>query len=191
MDSSGKGRDLPSPFSSPWLRGFLFAVATFFLGIWAYPLIFRPGDSRPPREPLLNKPAITFHLERLDEPGELSLSQFEGKIVLLNFWASWCDACRDEARDLVQLARESLGDYVVVGIGIQDTRENLEEFARKYGLGFPLGRDPEGDTAIAYGVTGIPETFMIDRKGVIRYRWRGPIVYTQVKKILEEILKDS
>lgn len=181
----------PSPLALPWTRFTLLLIALFFLGIWVYPLLFRDRGQRRPLEPLLGKPAQGFELERLDAPGKLTLHEFQGRIVLLNFWASWCDACREEASKLSRLARESTGSYVVVGIGIQDTVENLKEFAQKYGFQFPLARDPEGELAIAYGVTGIPETFLIDSKGIIRQRWRGPIAYETVKQRIEKLHEDQ
>lgn len=174
-----------------WIRLAFLSVALFLLGIWVYPVLFRGGRATPPREPLLHKPAIPFELERLDQTGKITLKEFSGRILLLNFWASWCDACHEEARELNRI-QEGLGaEVVILGVGIQDTRENLEEFARRYNFRFPLARDPEGELAVSYGVTGIPETFLIDGTGVIRYRWRGPISFEMVHKEIEEALRGS
>lgn len=109
-----------------------------------------------------------FTLERLDEEGELSLASLRGKAVVLNFWASWCVPCREEAPVLEGLWREHREQgLVVVGLDAKDFRRDALEFVERFGLTFPIVYDGPGDTVTPYGVTGFPETFVIDREGRI------------------------
>ncbi len=111
--------------------------------------------------------APDFTLERLDREGELTLSSLRGKAVVLNVWASWCLPCKEEAPFLEQVWREyrSRG-LVVVGLDAKDFRKDARRFARRYDLTFPLVYDGPGDVATdRYGVTGFPETFVLDREG--------------------------
>jgi cytochrome c biogenesis protein CcmG/thiol:disulfide interchange protein DsbE len=112
--------------------------------------------------------APDFTLERLDEEGELTLSSLRGKAVILNFWASWCIPCKEEAPVLERLWRERRDrGLVVVGLDAKDFRRDARDFARRFDLTFPLVYDGPGDTVSPYGVTGFPETFVIDREGKI------------------------
>ncbi len=114
---------------------------------------------------------------------------FRDKIVLLNFWASWCFACREEARDLEMIwhkYRER--GVVVVGIAIQDTVTAAQEFARVYGKTYMLGLDTDGKAAIDYGVSGVPETFLIDRTGKIVLKEIGPVNRKSLEQTLDQLL---
>ena len=111
-------------------------------------------------------PAPEFTLERLDREGELSLSSLRGKVVVVNFWASWCVPCKEEAPVLEQLWREKRGrGLVVVGLDAKDFRRDARAFVRRFGLTFPIVFDGPGDTIPDWGVTGFPETFVIGRDG--------------------------
>jgi cytochrome c biogenesis protein CcmG/thiol:disulfide interchange protein DsbE len=110
--------------------------------------------------------APDFTLERLDEEGELTLSSLRGKAVVLNVWASWCIPCKEEAPFLEQVWREHRDrGLVVVGLDAKDFRVDARRFAKRFDLTFPLVYDGPGDTLAEYGVTGFPETFVIDRAG--------------------------
>lgn len=110
--------------------------------------------------------APDFELDRLDTKERLSLSDLRGKAVVLNFWASWCVPCKDEA-PLLQKTYERYRDdgLVVLGVDAQDFRGDARRFMRKYGLTYPVVYDGKGSTLGRYGVTGFPETFFIDRRG--------------------------
>lgn len=120
--------------------------------------------------------APIFSLERLDGGGELSLSAFRGKTVVLNFWASYCGPCRDET-PLLQKSwqRWRSKDVMFVGVDLWDFRGDALAFMRRYGVTYPNVHDGKGSTIGRYGVTGYPETYLIDGSGRVRYRIAGPI----------------
>jgi cytochrome c biogenesis protein CcmG/thiol:disulfide interchange protein DsbE len=113
-----------------------------------------------------NHPAPAFSLPRLDTSGDLSLASLKGKAVVLNFWASWCAPCRDEAPALERAwdAYRKRG-VVIVGVDQEDLTTDARTFARKYGMTYPLVHDGPGRLEGTYGLTGRPETFFINRNG--------------------------
>ncbi len=137
----------------------------FILLVWA--LVTDEGSDLGERAARGELPeAPSFVLERLDEEGELDLASLRGKAVVVNFWASWCLPCRDEAPHLERVWRENRArDVVVVGLDSRDFRRDARKFAQDFGLTFPLVYDGPGDVSKDYGVGGYPETFVIDRQG--------------------------
>jgi cytochrome c biogenesis protein CcmG, thiol:disulfide interchange protein DsbE len=136
------------------------------------------GFSRDPRyipSPLIGHPAPPFTLTLFDGQ-QTSLESLRGKVVFLNFWASWCPPCRAEARDL-EAAWQPFKDQDVVflGIDIQDTEAAARAFIKEFGITYPNGRDTSGRIAIDFGVWGIPETFFIDPTGRITYKQVGTL----------------
>jgi cytochrome c biogenesis protein CcmG/thiol:disulfide interchange protein DsbE len=128
-------------------------------------------------------------LERLDRAGTLELSSLEGKVVVLNFWASWCIPCKEEAPFLEQLWREYRArGLVVVGLDAKDFRRDARRFARRFGLTFPLVYDGPGDTLADWGVTGFPETFVLDRQGRIVRAFVGDVTSDEDKRELREAI---
>jgi cytochrome c biogenesis protein CcmG/thiol:disulfide interchange protein DsbE len=110
--------------------------------------------------------APAFALETLDEKRELTLESLRGKAVVLNFWASWCGPCKEEAPHLEQVWREHRARGVVVlGLDSKDFRKDAGRFVRRFDWTFPVVFDGEGSVSKRYGVTGYPETFVIDRQG--------------------------
>lgn len=123
------------------------------------------------------KPAAPdFELPLLGEDAELSLASLRGKPVVLNVWASWCDPCREEA-PLLQDAHERWRDagVVVLGVDYQDGSDDALAFMEEFGLTYPSVRDGSGSVLAGYGVTGVPETFFIDRQGRIVDYTSGPV----------------
>lgn len=120
--------------------------------------------------------APDFTLERLDRDGELTLSSLRGKGVVVNFWASWCLPCKDEAPVLEQVWRENRRrGLVVVGLDAKDFRGDARRFMRRFDLTFPVVFDGPGDTVSSYGVTGFPETFVVDREGRVVEAFVGAV----------------
>ena len=137
----------------------------FLLLVWA--LVTEEGGDLAEKAARGDRPAAPeFALERLDDESELALASLRGKAVVVNFWASWCDPCRNEAPYLEQVWRENRDrDVVVVGLDSKDFRKDARRFVSRYGLTFPIAFDGAGAVSEDYGVTGYPETFVIDRKG--------------------------
>ena len=139
--------------------------------------------------PLNAQPAPDFRLATTS--GEmLSLADLRGQVVLLNFWASWCIPCREEAPLLRDAARDHQARGLrVVGVLYQDGADAARDFERRYGITYPTVIDADGRTAIAYGVIGIPETFVIDREGVVRDRQIGPYTADGLAAKLDQFLR--
>jgi cytochrome c biogenesis protein CcmG, thiol:disulfide interchange protein DsbE len=136
--------------------------------------------------------APEFSLERLDGDGELALSSLAGKAVVLNFWASWCIPCKDEAPFLEELWRDNRDrDLVVLGLDSRDFRADARRFADRFGLTFPLAYDGPGDEASSFGVTGYPETFVIDREGRVVAAFKGGVDGDDVRPRLLEAIDDA
>lgn len=151
-----------------WPLG-IFIVLAVFLGL---------GLKLNPREvpsPLINKPAPQFVLPELQAPNKIVASrEMLGQVWLLNVWASWCAACSQEHPLLVDLARTS--GVPIYGLDYKDKREDALVWLRDRGNPYvSTAFDGDGRTGIDYGVYGVPETFVIDRSGVIRYKQIGPL----------------
>jgi cytochrome c biogenesis protein CcmG/thiol:disulfide interchange protein DsbE len=116
------------------------------------------------------------------------LEDLKGKPVVLNFWASWCISCRQEAHELEKFWQAHKQDVAVVGIAIQDERDAAKKFATYFGKTYMIGLDEDGKAAIDYGVSGVPETFLIDKNGVIRHKEIGPVSVPMLEKELTKIL---
>ena len=135
-----------------------------------------------PPEPGEAAPKFTAPLLLGD--GSLSLAELEGRPVVLNFWASWCPPCRDEA-PLLRRAHEVYGDRVaIVGVDVKDSRTDAAAFAERYGLDYPLVRD-DGSIYADYGLTGQPETFFIDSEGTIVEHVPGPVLGSDLARLLD------
>jgi len=136
------------------------------------------GLNLKPREvpsPLIDKPAPAFSLARLDAPEQkLGLDDLKGQVWLLNVWASWCVACRQEHPLLVDLARQNV--VPIYGLNYKDKRDDALAWLGRYGNPYIASlSDTEGLVGIDYGVYGVPETFVIDKAGTIRLKHIGPV----------------
>lgn len=120
-------------------------------------------------------PVPTASMPKLEGDGQGSLADYRGRWVLVNFWASWCEPCKEEAPALQRLQDEHGDpDFTVLGIGTRDLSSDGRAFVRRYGLTFPQLRDGDGDVADEYGTTGVPETFLVDPRGRVRQVRIGP-----------------
>jgi cytochrome c biogenesis protein CcmG, thiol:disulfide interchange protein DsbE len=169
---------------------------------WAIPaavvpvlLLLAYGFKTDPRgeipSPLLGKPAAAFTLTTFTGT-PVSLEGLRGKVVVLNFWASWCvPACYEEAPALERTWRDYQDKGVmVVGVDIQDKEEAARKFMAEFGYSFPNAPDPAGRVAISYGVYGVPETFFIDRKGRVRFKSVGVVTEQVARQRLDALLKE-
>lgn len=124
----------------------------------------------------LSPSAPEFVLPRLDAQGTLALASLRGKVVVVNFWASWCIPCRDEAPVLEATWRRYRDrGTVVVGVNVQDLTDEAQRFLRETKTTFPQVRDRDNTVYRAYGLTGVPETFFVDRSGRIVRKFPGAV----------------
>ena len=119
----------------------------------------------------------------------VSLEDLRGKVVLLNFWATWCPPCKAEMPDLEALQREygAAQDFVVLGVNFEEAAAPVETFVHERGLSFPILLDPHGKAADSLGVRGLPASFIIDRAGYIRDAWNGQIAREAMRARLARV----
>ncbi|MBI3749470.1 MAG: TlpA family protein disulfide reductase [Chloroflexi bacterium] len=150
------------------------------------------GFTRDPgriESPLIGRAAPGFRLDSLDGT-TIDLAALRGRPVVLNFWASWCIPCRDEA-PLLRAAQERYAPRNVrfLGIVYQDSAASAQAFVVRYGIAYPSLLDPDGRTALDYGVYGIPETYFIAADGTIRAKQIGPLDATSLDRQIEQALE--
>ena len=141
-------------------------------------LVLKAGFGRDPHAvPFLlsGKPAPAFTLRSLDNGKPVSLEQFRGRPVVINFWASWCGPCRQEHPVLDWGARQFGSQAQFLGIVFEDTEENAMDVLQEQGASFPQLIDPRSRVSVDYGVSGVPETYFITSDGIILGKHVGPI----------------
>ena len=146
-------------------------------------------DPRDIKSPAVGRPAPAFTLELLDGAGQLSLADYRGKVVVLNFWASWCVPCKQENPALAAVWERyrASGDFAMLGVVYQDSVAAAREYTRRMGNAWPSVLDSDGRTAFAYGVFGIPETFFVTPDGQVAGRHVGAIDQTTLANGIEAI----
>ena len=142
-----------------------------------------PGGGRPHQ----GDPAPDFSVALLDG-SQVSLGELRGQVVVLNFWASWCVACRQEAPVLQEAweTYESTG-VIFLGVAYKDAKDASQEFVREFGLTYGNGFDERGRISRAYGVVAVPETFVIDRDGSVAWVRIGEIQTGELSEQLEQM----
>jgi cytochrome c biogenesis protein CcmG, thiol:disulfide interchange protein DsbE len=181
----------PRPARADWLR-WTALTATALAVVTVAVLGSRFGsDPGIVRSPLVGRPAPEARLPYLDRAGSLSLSELRGQVVVVNFWASWCVPCRTEHPALLAAADQFRDAGVrFVGIVYQDRSEAatafLDELGR--GVGYAYLTDPGSRTALDFGLFGIPETFFIDRRGIVVAKITGESTAALLSDTLTEIL---
>jgi cytochrome c biogenesis protein CcmG/thiol:disulfide interchange protein DsbE len=166
------------------MNRFLLPLGVFLLLV----VLLGVGLSLDPREvpsPLIGKAAPQFELPQLHEPGKtFSPQALRGKVWVLNVWASWCTACREEHPVLSEFAKT--GVVPVYGLNYKDQRADAIAWLKRFGDPYQVSLvDTDGKVGIDYGVYGVPETFLIDKAGVIRYKQIGPLT---VQALQQKIL---
>ncbi len=148
------------------------------------------GDPRSIPTVLIGTTAPTFAGPDVESGKTISLDQYKGKVVLLNFWASWCYECKVEHKDILRLHEQFKDhpDFVMLGVNYQDELPNAQQYLKTYGSSFQHVRDIKGTLAIDYGVYGVPETFVIDKQGIIQHKWVGPIVGQVYTNLTEQVI---
>jgi cytochrome c biogenesis protein CcmG/thiol:disulfide interchange protein DsbE len=162
----------------------IFIALVLFLGV---------GLRLNPREipsPFIGKPAPAFKVAQLNQ-AELTISptQMLGQVWLLNVWASWCVSCRQEHPVLMDLARQQV--VPIIGLNYKDAREDGIGWLRQFGDPYQLSAyDRDGRVGIDYGVYGVPETFVIDKRGVVRLKHVGPVTPAVIAEKLIPLIKE-
>ena len=161
----------------------IFIAMLVFLGV---------GLKLDPREvpsPLIDKPAPMFHLQTLDTPSRVMTPEdMRGQVWLLNVWASWCGGCREEHPVLVEFAKTRT--VPIYGLDYKDQPGDAQRWLTNYGNPYAaVVADPDGRTGIEYGVYGVPETFVIDKAGIIRYKQIGPITPKALQDTILPLVK--
>ncbi len=158
-------------------------ITLLVVALLAYALL--AGPDRPPD---IGDPVPDFQLVALD--GSLmSLSSYRGQVVVLNFFASWCAPCRQEAADLEQAWRKYRGTGVqFLGIGYKDAPSKAQDFVDTFNITYPIAVETDNLTARAYGVTGVPETFIIDQEGNLVRHFLGAITLEQISQEVDPLL---
>jgi cytochrome c biogenesis protein CcmG, thiol:disulfide interchange protein DsbE len=161
-------------------------VLLLFLALLIWGLGKR-GEGTVGNAPIATRPAAQFKLP-LFHGGTFDMAETRGTPVLINFWASWCIPCEDEAAVLERAARKYEGRVAFIGVAVQDTDENARAFIRKFGVTYPNGRDQTGVISVDYGMSGVPESFFVDRDGRLVRKWQGPLDAPRVDRLLQELL---
>jgi cytochrome c biogenesis protein CcmG, thiol:disulfide interchange protein DsbE len=161
----------------------IFVVLLGFLGV---------GLNLNPREvpsPLIGKPAPAFELTRLEDPARtVRRDELLGKVWVLNVWASWCLPCREEHPLFVELG--SKGIVPIYGLNYKDKREDAMRWLQRFGDPYAATLwDGDGRVGIDYGVYGVPETFVIDKQGVVRFKHVGPVTPEVIRNKIEPLVR--
>ncbi|MBC7956333.1 MAG: DsbE family thiol:disulfide interchange protein [Cytophagales bacterium] len=161
----------------------LFALLAIFLGI---------GLNRDPHEvpsPLVGKAAPAFTLPQLESDTPFSPKEMAGKVWMLNVWASWCVSCRQEHPVLVEFAKSKLAP--LIGLDYKDQRPDAKAWLVRFGNPYDLSVvDADGRVGIDYGVYGVPETYVIDKAGIIRFKQIGPVTREVLKNKIVPLIKE-
>jgi cytochrome c biogenesis protein CcmG, thiol:disulfide interchange protein DsbE len=161
------------------LQGAAVAVVALLIGLLAWQvvrtdqgkaIVGKVDEGQKPQAPV-------FELEQLDGAKTVSLADYRGKAVVLNFWASWCAPCKDEAPELESVwQRWRDKDVVIVGVDLQDFGTDAQRFVDRYDLSYPVLRDTQNWTWGRYGLSGLPETYFVDRQGrLVGEHVEGPV----------------
>lgn len=139
----------------------------------------------------LQDPAPDFTLTLFDD-SRIQLSQLVGQPVVLNFWASWCPPCREEALHLERTWRKYKNEGVwILGVDIQETSQEGKAHIREFDLTYPNGLDFDGSITVQYGVIGLPTTFFVNRQGIVERRWVGAISEDQLNDWIDQMMADQ
>ncbi len=171
-------------------------MSRFFLPLTIFVIVvgfLAVGLKLNPREipsPLVGKAAPQFSLPQLHDQGKrFSPNDLAGQVWLLNVWASWCSGCKTEHPVLMQLAQS--GEVPIYGLDYKDKKEEALTWLQRWGNPYPVvGVDESGRVGIDYGVYGVPETYVIDKQGVIRYKQIGPLDDEVVVKTILPLVKE-
>ncbi|MFP3897081.1 MAG: redoxin domain-containing protein [Anaerolineales bacterium] len=141
-----------------------------------------------PKSPEAGNPAFDFTLQSLGGE-EVSLSDFRGQVVMLNFWASWCGPCRIEIPHMIELYNEKRDQgFEIVAVNLREDADRVEDFSQELGMAFPILLDKNGQIGAAYHVRGIPTSIFIDEEGVIRHVHMGTLTESALQRYVADLM---
>ncbi len=166
------------------MRFILPLVVFLTLAVLLFAGLYSGRDPHLVPSPLIDKPAPAFSLPQLHEPAkQFSPADMKGKVWLFNLWASWCVSCREEHPVLLALSQQNI--VPIIGLDYKDKAPAAEDWLARGGNPYLLSvTDPEGRIGIDYGITGVPETFVIDKHGIIRYKEVGVVTPQNLKETI-------
>lgn len=171
--------------------GALKRILPLFLFVFIVFILWRGLGLHPTQvpSPLINKSAPSFKLPTLFDENKFTTNQdFIGHVTLLNVWATWCYTCVEENEFLKQIANHS--DFVLYGLDYKDDPKTAKQWLDKFGNPYSMiAVDSDGSVAIDFGVYGTPETFIIDKKGFVRYKHIGPLTQDTWEKTLKPLVE--
>lgn len=171
----------------------IIALVVFMLAIVGLAMFEAGNNVRfPPVE--VDKPAPLFRLA--DTDGKVwDLSAMKGKVVLINFWATWCPSCTQEMASInnLNIMSSDAEDFQILTVLYQDSPEKAATYFDERGFAMPIVLDPSGVAAAMYGLTGVPETFIMDKKGILRLKQIGPREFDQpdVIEFLNQLMEEQ
>jgi cytochrome c biogenesis protein CcmG/thiol:disulfide interchange protein DsbE len=177
--------------TSPWIKIAIWGVIIIILAFLGWGLL-KQGKTRPQ----VGDQAPDFTLRLFDgyynefQDGQVTLADLKGRVVVINFWASWCVECRVEARDLEETWQDYREDGVVfIGVDYDDTEVKAKTYMEEFGITYPNGLDGRGHiTNNSYFITGVPETFIVDPSGTIAHFKIGPFQPGELRRTLDRVL---
>jgi cytochrome c biogenesis protein CcmG, thiol:disulfide interchange protein DsbE len=165
----------------PAVRYLVLTLATLALVLFGWRATHRAVGTASP-----GHAAPAFHLPALGAGGSVSLADYSGERIVLNFWASWCGPCADEASALERASqRWAERGVAFVGVDTRDSTDAANAFVQAHGITYPVAADPDGATADDYGVTAMPQTFIISGSGRVVSRMIGPVTEAKLDGLLE------
>lgn len=166
---------------------FFVGIFLFLVSLFTYGLFWAEDPKKIPSV-LIGKKAPNFSGVSFFQQKEVTLENFIGKPVIINFFASWCLPCRKEAQELEQVWQENKGQIYIIGIALNDTQEAATKFLIEQGVSFLAIKDNDsGSISLEYGVAGIPETFFLNKQGVIIEKITGAVDKIKIDSILKKL----
>ena len=166
-----------------------FSLIILFIFIMYLALFSKHTNLSP--SPIIGHEAPSFSLKTFDDR-ELSSISFNDKALVLNFWASWCVPCIEEVGVLIRASKKYQNeDIVFIAVNIWDDKENAVNFIKRYNADYPSGFDPSNEIQVNYGIEGVPETYFINKKGIIVDRFQGQLTDSIIGYFCSQILKEE
>jgi len=160
-------------------------IALLGLMVWG---IGRQAAGSVGQVPVAVRPAPPFAIQLFDG-GTFDLAATRGRPIFVNFWASWCIPCEEEATTLERVSRAYKERVAFIGVDVQDADGNAREFLRRFGVTYQNGPDPSGAISVEYGMSGVPESYFVDSEGKIVRKWQGPLDDQRLRGFLDELLR--